>query len=125
MIWLLIAYINAMQPLASWLLFISGASFLMYGFSCLFSRKMKAEFTRFGLPRFRVLVGCLEVAGGAAQMVHGFFPGLAMVATGGLCLLMLLGVGTRIKIGDSLVAMSPAFGFMALNAWLLFLLIRP
>jgi hypothetical protein len=119
------AYLVDMHVLTTWLLFFSGVSFLSYGVSCLLTRKMKTEFVRFGLARFRILVGWLEVAGGAAQMVHGFFPGLAIIATGGLCLLMLLGVVTRIRIGDSLLAMSPAFGFMALNAWLLFLLIRP
>lgn len=98
---------------------------MIYGVSCLFTRKMRDEFERFGLARFRMLVGWLEVAGGVAQLGHALFPGLAMLATGGLCLLMMLGVGTRIKIGDSLQAMSPALAFMAMNGWLLYLLIQP
>ena len=41
-----------------------------------------------------------------------------MLAAAGLALLMLLGVGVRIKIRDSFLQTLPALGYLALNAYL-------
>jgi len=86
---------------------------------------MREEFARFGLARFRVLVGALEVAAGLAQLAHVFAPMLAQLATGGVCLLMILGVITRIRVKDSLWVTAPALAYAALNGWLLFVLMQP
>lgn len=107
------------------LLFFSGASFVIYGISCLTSAGMRAEFVRFGVARFRVLVGCLELAGGFAQLAHRLTPGLTLAATAGLCVLMLLGVITRLRVGDRWLVIVPAAGYMAINGWLLFALSPP
>ena len=47
------------------LIAISAAAFLFYGLACLFSAKLVAEFERYRLARWRVVVGGLEVAGAA------------------------------------------------------------
>lgn len=114
-----------MPAYASWILYFSGFSFLIYGISCLFSRHMRDEFQRFGLPRYRVLVGWLEVVGGAAQLVHAFVPYVGTIATAGLCALMTLGLVTRIKVGDSLAASLPAWAYLAVNAIALWLILTP
>ena len=44
------------------LVVFSSVSFLFYGLSCLFTRYMRQEFERFGLVKFRLLTGVLEVA---------------------------------------------------------------
>ena len=92
-------------------------AFLFYGLSCLFSDGMASEFERFGLGRFRRLTGGLEVLG-ALGLLGGFFvPPLVPAASGGLTLLMILGVATRIRVRDSVVAMLPAIFLLLVNLY--------
>jgi len=104
---------------------LSGLSFIIYGISCLVSDHMRVEFVRFGLARFRVLVGWLELLGGSAQIVSLFFPLPGIPSAGGLALLMLLGVITRFRIGDGLLVSLPAIGYMVINTYLFFALFMP
>ena len=43
---------------------LSAVAFLFYGIVCVSTSHMKVEFERYGLARFRVLVGVLECLGG-------------------------------------------------------------
>lgn len=95
--------------------FTSALAFLSYGVSCLFSEKMKSEFERYGLVRFRTLTGSLEVIGGLGLLAGFFFVPLTLISSGGLSLLMLLGLAVRIRIRDKLVQMVPAFLLLILN----------
>jgi hypothetical protein len=45
---------------------------------------------------------------------------LLVFSSGGLSLLMLLGVGVRIRIKDSWLVIVPAFSFFVLNAYLFY-----
>ncbi len=97
----------------------SGVSFLGFGTACLRSQPMRREFARYGLERFRVLTGLLQLAGGAGLLVGWWaWPPLACAAATGLASLMLLGVFTRLRIRDSLLQTAPATLYMALNAYL-------
>jgi len=89
--------------------------FFGYGFSCLFSNKMKAEFVRFGLAQYRSLTGILQVAGGTGLIAGFYYEPLTPLSSLGLALLMFLGVGVRIKIHDPVITIIPAFVFMGLN----------
>ena len=97
------------------------ASFLGFGLSCVFSAYMVHEFARYGLARFRVMTGVLQLLGacglalGAALQVQ-----IGMMAAAGLSLLMLAGFVTRLKIKDSALQCLPSFGYMVLGAWLSF-----
>ena len=102
-----------MIALLSW---FSALSFLAYGVSCICTRHMRAEFERFGLARFRVAVGLLQLAGAVGLLVGWFIPLVGLLAAGGLALQMLLGVGVRLKIGDSLLQTTPAAFYFVLNA---------
>lgn len=106
----------------SWIVLsgVSGVSFIIYGVSCLGSAHMRAEFQRYGLARFRSLVGWLEILGGGAQLFAGWVPLLGLLASGGLTLLMGLGVLTRIRIRDPLGPTLPAIAYLLLNAYLFF-----
>ena len=98
---------------------LSAIAFLGYGAACLGTQHMVAEFERFGLGRFRLFVGALEFLGGLGLLLgHLYFP-LLLVSSGGLTLLMLLGVWTRIRVGDSLLESLPAFLFFLLNGFVL------
>ena len=97
--------------------FFSAFGFLFYGTSCLFTKKMKLEFERFGLQNWqRQLTGVLQLSG-AIGLIVGIFVSeiLAIVASGGLSLLMILGVGVRIKINDPYLEMLPATFFAIIN----------
>jgi hypothetical protein len=94
--------------------------FYGYGFSCMFSKKMKTEFVRYGLARFRFLTGALQVAGSTGLLVGFFYEPLIAASSLGLSALMLLGVLARARIHDPVLAILPAFFFMCLN-FLIFL----
>jgi hypothetical protein len=79
---------------------------------------MKKEFERYGLKKFQKLTGTLEILGALGLLVGVKFKILAMISSGGLSLLMLLGFGVRIKIKDSLLQSFPAFFFMLLNFYI-------
>ncbi|WP_299216332.1 DoxX family protein [uncultured Aquimarina sp.] len=101
--------------------FFSALSFLLYGFSCLFSNHMKNEFVRFGLEKRRNLTGVLQILGGLGLIVGYFcFPILISVSSGSLALLMLLGFGVRIKIKDPLLASMPSLLYAILNFYIFF-----
>ena len=96
---------------------LSSGAFLFYGLTCLLFDSMGAEFERFGLSRFRKLTGALEVAGALGLLAGYLFPPLVMAASGGLSLLMLLGVLTRVRLRDPLVSVLPALTLMLLNVY--------
>ncbi len=93
--------------------------FLFYGLSCLFSDAMAVEFERFGLSRFRQLTGGLEVLGGLGLIVGYVVPAIAIAASGGLTLLMILGVATRIRVRDSFLETLPAVFLLLVNLYIL------
>lgn len=97
---------------------LSIALFLFYGLSCLFLDTMIVEFERFGLSRFRRLTGGLEVLGAVGLLLGYLVPPLVVVASGGLTLLMLLGVATRIRVRDPLVQALPAALLLLVNAYI-------
>lgn len=94
---------------------ISGISFLFYGFSALFSPELEKEFIRFGLSKFRVLTGILQLVGALGLFAGLFNKELLLLSSLGLSLLMLLGFLTRIKIGDGILLSLPSFIFLILN----------
>jgi hypothetical protein len=76
---------------------------------------MEQEFKRFGLDRQRRLTGVLQLMG-AVGLVLGFWvPPLGALAAAGLSLLMLLGLGVRLKIKDRILQWSPALFYALLN----------
>ena len=99
---------------------LSMVLFFYYGFSVLVSDAMVGEFEKFGLIRLRKVTGVLEVLGALGLMLGYFIPPLVVAASGGLCLLMILGIGVRYRAGSTLVEALPA-SFMALINLFIFL----
>lgn len=97
---------------------LSASLFLFYGLLCLFSDGMMAEFERFGLARYRRLTGALEVLGAVGLLAGFFVPPILLLASGGLALLMVLGVITRVRVGDSLLETLPALLLLVVNAFI-------
>jgi uncharacterized membrane protein YphA (DoxX/SURF4 family) len=99
-------------------IFLSALLFLYYGLSCLFSDGMMAEFQRFGLSPFRRLTGSLEVLGALGLLAGFLLPLFTLLASAGLALLMLLGVFTRIRVGDSVLETLPAVILLGMNVFI-------
>ena len=79
---------------------------------------MRREYERYGLSGLRNLVGTLQISGAIGLLIGLQVPWVGQLASGGLALLMLCGVGVRIKIKDKALLTLPAFAYMVLNAYL-------
>jgi len=104
----------------SLIIWFSSVSFLGYGISYFLSSNMKQEFVRFGLSKFGSLTAVLEIAGALGLLVGFFYPPILVLSSGGLALLMLLGVGVRIKMKDNFLLSFPALFFLILNGYILY-----
>lgn len=107
-----------MPPFTPQLIWLSALSFFVYGTSCVFTRHMRLEFERFGLARQRVIVGWTQLAGAVGLLLGFHLPGAGALAAGGLAVQMLLGVGVRLVIRDTLWQAMPAAFYLVLNAYL-------
>lgn len=97
----------------------SAGLFLFYGFHCLFSKGMVNEFRRYGLEKFRIMTGVLEVAGALGQIGGLWNSSLAICSAGGLGLLMVCGLWTRWRVHDPWFAFIPAALLGLINGALL------
>ncbi|MBT3447936.1 MAG: hypothetical protein HOC28_04960 [Bacteroidetes Order II. Incertae sedis bacterium] len=97
---------------------LTSTLFIFYGASCLWSAAMKAEFERFGLSRYRVLSGVLEILGALGLALGFFLPSLRVAAASGLALLMVLVVVRRVQQRDSFGELFPALLFAVITLWI-------
>jgi len=65
-------------------------------------------------------VGVLQLLGSAGLLLGFQMPWVGQLSAGGLAVMMLCGVGVRIKIKDTVAQTLPAFSYMVLNAYLAF-----
>jgi uncharacterized membrane protein YphA (DoxX/SURF4 family) len=97
---------------------LSAILFLYYGAAVIFSNAMVTEFEQFGLPKFRKLTGVLELLGAAGLIVGYFIPPLTIVASGGLALLMALGLAVRFRSRSSLPDSLAALAMLLINLFI-------
>ncbi|WP_239540703.1 DoxX family protein [Spongiivirga citrea] len=78
---------------------------------------MKTEFVRYGLDKWRMLIGALQLLG-ALSLILGYFyfPILTIIAATGLSILMILGFGVRLKIKDTAMQSVPSLFYALINA---------
>ena len=100
------------------LILFSALSFLAYGSACFFSSYMKREFERYHLASQRTLVGGLQSCAAIGLLAGLSQPWMGRAAAAGLALMMLVAVGVRIRIKDTLLQTVPALLYLALNAYL-------
>lgn len=100
------------------LILFSALSFLGYGSACFMSSHMKREFERYRLGSQRMLVGGLQLLAGIGLLAGLSQPWMGRAASAGLALMMLVAVGVRMKIKDTLPQTLPALVYLALNAYL-------
>ncbi|MCA9320639.1 MAG: DoxX family protein, partial [Planctomycetes bacterium] len=82
---------------------LSITAFAYFGTCCLVSTRMVTEFERFGLSRFRVLTGLLQLLGALALILGHSIPMLVTLGSAGLAVLMGLGILTRARVADPVV----------------------
>lgn len=102
------------------LILFSSISFVVYGIAYFTSPHMKNEFKRFGLEKSGLLVAVLELFGAFGLIVGLMLNSILLISSGGLAILMFLGVVVRLKIGDGLFATLPAFFYMLLNSFIFY-----
>jgi hypothetical protein len=102
------------------LIIFSSLSFLAYGITYFTSSKMRSEFVRFGLSKFGTLTAILEIMGALGLLIGLVFTHILVISSGGLALLMFLGVAVRLKVKDGLLASSPAVFYFGLNLYIFF-----
>ncbi|MBC7745016.1 MAG: hypothetical protein H7096_07915 [Flavobacterium sp.] len=103
---------------------ISSFSFLAYATSYFTSPHMKNEMKRFKLEKLGFLTIVLEILGAFGLLVGLLFKPILLISSGGLAVLMLLGLMVRIKLKDSLLVSLPALFYMGLNAYIFYLAIK-
>lgn len=97
----------------------SGVIFIFYGINCFRSDFLKTEFARFGLANKRKLTGGLQIFGGISLLLGLYASNeLAFIAASGLCTLMFLGFGVRLKVKDSIMQSAPSLLLGILNLYL-------
>ena len=99
----------------------SSVSFMGYSISYFTSSHMKTEFERFRLKKFGLFVIILEILGAFGLLAGLIFTPILLLSSGGLAVLMLLGLLTRIKSKDSFLVSSPALFYMILNSFIYYL----
>mgnify|MGYP001307326731 FL=1 len=104
--------------LYSILLLFSAASFLFYGINSFTSNFIIQEFLRYGIPQYRKLTGWLQLLGALGIIIGFWINYIQILSTGGLALLMLFGVITRMLIKDSFLKPLPALLYCLLNTYL-------
>ena len=102
------------------LILLSSLSFLAYGILYFTSAHIKNEFKRFGLEKFGMLTAILEILGGVGLLVGYKILPILLISSGGLSLLMLLGLIARLRVKDSIWVSMPATFFMVLNAYIFY-----
>jgi hypothetical protein len=91
---------------------------LYYGLSVLFSNAMVTEFDQFGLPNLRRFTGVLELLGAVGLLAGYLIPPLVIAASGGLALLMALGLAVRFRSRSSLPDSIAALVMLLINLFI-------
>ena len=103
------------------LITISSLLFIIYGLLCINTDHMVAEFERYGVSKYRTLVGYLELLGGLGQLLGYFYlEQLFIFSTTGLVVLMSMAVTLRWRLKDPYIQIIPAAGLLVINAILLY-----
>ena len=102
------------------ILVFSALSFVFYGITSFFSKRMVSEYARWGYSNQRILLGCMQLLGGIGLLVGLTNSVLLCVASFLLTFMMITAVLVRIKIKDSLINMFPAVFYTCLNFIILY-----
>ena len=99
---------------------LSAISFIIYGSLSFTSKRMKGEFRRWGIEKFRSVVGISQFFGGFGLILGFYFPLLTIISSLGITLLMLLGFILRICVNDGFLKSFPALLYLLINSFIFY-----
>ena len=102
------------------ILFIS-FSFIFYALHALFSKKMKDEFSRWGVQKYRILISCIQLSSGFSLLLSFFYPFLIIYCSSVFFFMMIGAIFVRIRIKDSFLDTLPALLYFFLNAIIIYI----
>jgi hypothetical protein len=80
---------------------------------------MKEEFHRYGMgDGLRKITGISQLIGAAGLLAGSYISLLGFISASGLCVMMIVAFGTRLKVRDPLNQTLPSFFFMLVNGYL-------
>lgn len=98
------------------LLYFNIVSFLFFGLTCLFAKRMISEFDRFKLTHNqRIITGIAQLIGVIGLIIGIEYDIVGMAASLGLAVLMAAGFMVRLRIKDGVYRSSPALIYLILN----------
>ena len=101
------------------LTWLSGLFFIYFGIGCLISDFIISEFIRYGLEKFRVITGILQLLGAAGLLIGLYYDSrILLFSSIGLGVLMIFGFIVRININDNFFKCLPSFSFAVLNLFI-------
>lgn len=98
------------------LVLASAGAFSIYGYQTLFSHPPRGEYERYGMPRVRMFVGTMQLAGAVGLLVGLSVRAIGIASAAGLLAMMLLGLVVRLRIHDAPRLMVPAGTLAMINA---------
>tara|TARA_Y100000589_G_C27001087_1_gene566775 strand:+ start:447 stop:797 length:351 start_codon:yes stop_codon:yes gene_type:complete len=102
------------------ILFIS-FSFIFYALHALFSKKMKDEFSRWGVQKYRILISCIQLSSGFFLLLSFFYPFLVIYCSTIFFIMMIGAIFVRIRTKDSFLDTLPALLYFFLNAIIIYI----
>ena len=97
------------------IILFSAISFVIYGASSFYSKRMISEYLRWGCQEYRVLIACLQLLAGLGLLVGIVYPLLLTLVSSLLTLMMLVAIVVRIRINDTIINTLPAVFYTILN----------
>lgn len=93
----------------------SAISFVIYSLNSVFSRRMKLEFSRWGVGNLRILVASFQMLGAIGLLLGMYNIWLLCIVSFLLMLMMITAVIIRIRVKDSLLLIAPALIYTLLS----------
>lgn len=97
------------------ILLFSAVSFIIYGVSSFYSKRMISEYLRWGCQNYRALIASLQLLAGVGLLIGIVYPLMLILVSSLLTLMMLVAIFVRIRINDTLVNTLPAVFYAVLN----------
>jgi len=97
------------------ILFFSAISFIVYGISSFYSKRMISEYERWGYQKHRIQIAILQLLAGIGLFIGSSFPILLALISSSLFIMMMVAVFVRIQIKDTIINTLPAVFYAIVN----------
>ena len=99
------------------IIYFSALSFLFYGISSFYSRRLISEYERWGYNKLRIIIAILQILASFGLIIGAYYlPFLLSIVSFSLTIMMLVAVFARIKIKDSIANTIPAIFYVIINS---------